>query len=161
MQLEAIRDGVMFPYVESTDVYRCPVAQKNEMRTYSCSPSLGIESFMDWPYVLKNSEIRSSGTRLVFLDDYGQNWDAQWYVWYDQPRWWNPIPARHGKGTVASFADAHSEWWDWKDQRTIDWASLDWQDAENAKDGPETRQPENQDLRRIQTAIFGKIGYDF
>jgi hypothetical protein len=55
----------------------------------------------------------------------------------------------------------HAEWWDWQDQRTIDWASLDWQDAENAKNGPETLQPGNEDLRRIQTAVFGGIGYDF
>jgi prepilin-type N-terminal cleavage/methylation domain-containing protein len=53
MQLEAIRNGVLFPYIESTDVYRCPVAQKNEMRTYSCSPTLGTEGFEGWPYVLK------------------------------------------------------------------------------------------------------------
>jgi hypothetical protein len=34
-QLNAIRDGLLFKYAKMTKLYRCPVAERNEMRTYS------------------------------------------------------------------------------------------------------------------------------
>ncbi len=68
--------------------------------------------------------MKQLSTRLAFNDDHGENWDAMWYIFYKEPRWWNPVPMRHGKGTVASFTDAHSEFHPWKDERTIEYAQM-------------------------------------
>ena len=58
----------------------------------------------------KLSEIKRPGERLVFLDDYGQDWDACWAIRHTRPSWWNPIPMRHHGGTTLGFADGHTEW---------------------------------------------------
>ncbi len=160
-QLKALRVGVLFPYVNSVKVYRCPVAKRSEMRTYSIvHPMNGGELNPGAPIVRKTLDIKQPGMRIVFVDDYGEDWDGAWAVHYNAPKWWNPIPMRHGKGTVASHADGHAEFHSWTDPRSIDWAQLTWQEAEAQRGGALTTQPDNQDLQDIQKACWGKLGYE-
>ncbi len=157
-QIEAIRGGKLYRYTNTVEVYRCPVAKPQEMRTYSCNFVLGVDSDQNGR-CRKLEDIKHASERIVFLDDYGNNWDAQWVVWYDQPRWWNPIPARHGPGTVTSFADGHADYWRWTDPRTIEWSNLTWLEAETQRNSGNTLQSNNMDLMTIQRGIFGKLGY--
>jgi prepilin-type N-terminal cleavage/methylation domain-containing protein len=160
-QIAAIRAGELYPYTTTEKVYRCPVAKRNEMRTYSAAPSLnGPVVETGAPIAKSLNLLRQLSTRLVFIDDHGQNWDAMWYIFYKEPRWWNPIPMRHGAGTVASFADVHSEFHGWKDPRTVEYAQMTWLQAETSR-GSEPAQPGNVDLQWIQTAVWGKLGYTF
>ena len=160
VQLEALRSGVLFKYVPNAKVFRCPVAKSTEMRTYSCIHALnGADIGEKGPMAKKIEEIKQPGMRIVFIDDYGEDWDASWTVHYNQPKWWNPIPMRHGKGTVASHVDGHCEFYYWVDARTIDWARLSWAEAEAQRPGPLTSQPNNPDLEKIQKAYWGKLGY--
>jgi prepilin-type processing-associated H-X9-DG protein len=159
-QLESIRNGCLYPYIEAEGSYHCPVAKKNETRTYSMFESINLGS--DWlgPTVTKLSDLRNTGARGLFIDDYMDNWDADWTIYYDQPKWWNPVPMRHGKGTVLSFADGHSEWWAWKDTRTVNLARLSWEEQESKRDiDPAFIQPNNPDLIRCQMATWGRLGY--
>ena len=158
-QIEAIKAGVLYKYVKNVKVYRCPVAKSYEMRTYSCSHAMNGGSFDGGPVVKSKYKIKYPAMRIVFLDDFGEDWDAAWAVPWSRPAWWNPIPARHGAGTIVAFADGHSEWWPWKDQRTIDlMAKWDW----GAKgDNLGIVQTGNPDLIRVQKAIWGNdLGYD-
>jgi prepilin-type N-terminal cleavage/methylation domain-containing protein len=160
-QVAAIRAGELYRYTTTEKVYRCPVAKRNEMRTYGAAPALnGPIAETDPPIVKNLNLLKQLSARLVFIDDYGENWDAVWYIFYREPRWWNPIPMRHGAGTVASFADVHSEFHGWKDPRTVEYAQMTWQQAENYRASAPT-QPGNQDLRWVQTAVWGKLGYTF
>jgi prepilin-type N-terminal cleavage/methylation domain-containing protein len=160
VQLEALRSGVLFRYVPNVKVFRCPVAKSTEMRTYSCTHALnGADIGQNAPMVKKMDQIKQPGMRMVFIDDYGEDWDAAWTVHYNQPKWWNPIPMRHGKGTVVSHVDGHSDFYSWMDARTIDWARLSWADAEAQRPGPLTTQPGNEDLEKMQKAYWGKLGY--
>jgi prepilin-type N-terminal cleavage/methylation domain-containing protein len=159
-QVNALRNGVLFRYVQDAKVYRCPVAKSYEMRTYSIVQAMnGYDLLEKAPVCTRIQDIKQPGMRIVFIDDYGEDWDAAWTVHFDQPKWWNPIPMRHGKGTVASHADGHCEFYGWTDARTIDWARLSWQDAEAQKTGAMTSQPGNRDLEMIQRACWGKLGY--
>jgi prepilin-type N-terminal cleavage/methylation domain-containing protein len=159
-QLEALRAGVLFAYTQDVKVYRCPVAMRREMRTYSIVHAMnGGDLRQDAPVCQNILNLKHPGTRIVFIDDYGEDWDAAWAVHYSQPKWWNPIPMRHGKGTVASHADGHSEFHSWTDPRTIDWAQLSWQEAEAQRGGALTTQPGNEDLQKIQKACWGELGY--
>jgi prepilin-type processing-associated H-X9-DG protein len=110
--------------------------------------------------VLKNMyKIKQPGLRLVFLDDFGEDWDAAWAVCWSRPVWWNPIPARHGAGTTVAFADGHSEWWAWKDQRTVElMAKWDWA---SRGDNLNLEQQGNPDLMQIQKAVWGELGYTY
>jgi prepilin-type N-terminal cleavage/methylation domain-containing protein/prepilin-type processing-associated H-X9-DG protein len=162
-QLEAIRRGQLFKYVQTFKVYRCPVAKSYEMRTYSCTHSMNGArrpdgtSFDGGPLVRNIYKIKQPALRFVFLDDFGEDWDAAWAVPWSRPAWWNPIPARHGAGTTVSFADGHSEWWAWKDQRTIDlMEAWDW---DSRGDNLNLAQQGNPDLLRVQKAAWGTLGY--
>lgn len=159
-QLDAIRNGLLFEYAKMVKLYRCPVAKRNEMRTYSTVHSMNGAKFTGSGDVYKKlSEIRRPGERLVFLDDYGQDWDACWAVWYTQPSWWNPIPMRHHGGTTLAFAEGHCEWWGWRDQRTIDYGKEPWAASESGG-GIDKNQPGNVDLMKLQKAAWGNLGYE-
>jgi prepilin-type processing-associated H-X9-DG protein len=119
----------------------------------------GADLLEGQPICRKINEIKRPGMRIVFIDDYGEDWDAAWTVHFNQPRWWNPIPMRHGKGTVVSHADGHCEFYSWTDARTIEWAQLSWADAEAQRTGTLTSQPGNKDLEKMQRAYWGKLGY--
>jgi prepilin-type N-terminal cleavage/methylation domain-containing protein len=160
-QIAAIRAGQLYPFAGAEKVYRCPVAKKNEMRTYSASPAMNGYTDTNGGTVVKNvNKLKQLSTRLVYIDDHGENWDAMWYIFYKQARWWNPVPMRHGKGTVSSFADGHSDFHPWKDERTVEYAQMTWLVAENSR-GTEPPQPGNEDLRWAQVSVWGDLGYEF
>jgi len=164
-QIEAIKGGLLFEYVKNVKVYRCPVAKSYEMRTYGCSHGMnGIETHGvaggptgNGPVFKNRDKIKHAAQRIVFLDDYGEDWDAAWAIPWDRPFWWNPIPSRHGDGTTFSFADGHSEYWKWKDPRTIEvMGGLDWWERDH---NINIRQDGNDDMIRVQKAIWGSRGY--
>lgn len=160
-QQQALEEGALFRYAPNIKAYRCPVAMKYEMRTYSIVHGMNGYDFGGIAPVCKRiQDVKQPGTRMVFIDDYGEDYDAAWAVHFDQPKWWNPIPMRHGKGTVASHADGHAAFYSWTDPRTIEWAQLSWQEAESQKGAALTTQPGNRDLEEIQKAAWGKLGYE-
>ena len=159
LQWQSLRDGCLWPYVGAEKSYRCPVAAKTEMRTYSMFVSINLGSNWLGPSVMKLSELRNAGSRGLFIDDYMDNWDADWTIYFSEPRWWNPVPMRHGKGTVLSFADGHSEWWDWEDPRTLEISRLTWLEAETRRTTPLFEQRGNLDLLRSQRTTWGRVGY--
>ena len=120
------------------------------------SQDAGGRSFDGGP-VLKNMyKIKQPATRFVFIDDFGEDWDAAWAVCWSRPSWWNPVPARHGAGTTLAMADGHSEWWAWKDQRTIElMEKWDW---DRLGDNLQIQQQGNPDLMLIQKAAWGESG---
>jgi prepilin-type processing-associated H-X9-DG protein len=158
--LEALHAGVLFTYTKNAKVYRCPVAVRGEMRTYSIVHAMNGSDLGQGGAVCRELfNLKHPGMRIVFIDDYGEDWDAAWAVHYNAPRWWNPIPMRHGKGTMASHADGHAEFHSWTDPRTINWAELNWQEAESRRGDALTTQSGNGDLQKIQKACWGKLGY--
>jgi len=165
VQIDAVKRGVLFKYVQNVGVYRCPVAKSNEKRTYSCSHAMnGIDTKDDMgpcgggPVVKNRYYIKSPVERIVYLDDYGEDWDAAWAIPWNRPFWWNPIPARHGSGNTWSFADGHAEYWKWEDPSTIKiMAKTDWWDK---SDNINIRQQDNRDMIRVQKATWGSLGYE-
>jgi prepilin-type N-terminal cleavage/methylation domain-containing protein len=165
MQREALEKGLLFPYLETTNVFRCPIAQKNELRTYSMPQSMNGFAGTSWgggEILTRINQIKKPGNRITFLDDYIYDWDACWMVYYDEPTWWNITPIRHGSGgNVFSFADGHSDFHAWKDRRTIELAERCNEDnlrgIKNA--GYTENQPGNEDLVWVQRAVWGKLGY--
>jgi prepilin-type processing-associated H-X9-DG protein len=164
-QIEAIKDGSLFPYVKNERLYKCPTGLRGETRTYAI-----VDSMNGWPSgprIKKRVQIRRPGERVVFLDE-GCITFASWSVPYGTEAWyggvvavagfWNgnnrhkdPPPIRHGNGTNFSYADGHSEYWKWKDPRTISYGRLE------VGSGP--NQPGNPDLHRVQKAVWGELGY--
>jgi len=169
-QVRAIEEGALFPYGKTAKLYQCPSGLRGEMRTYAI-----VDAMNGWPTTpdkpelnIKNRmRITRPGERLVFVDE-GWATLASWSVPYSRESWWgstvvqagilaadnrhkDPPPVRHGGGTSFSFADGRSEYWKWRDQRTIDYGKM--------TPGADPVQPGNPDLHRVQQAYWGKLGY--
>jgi prepilin-type processing-associated H-X9-DG protein len=67
--------------------------------------------------------------------------------WLDEP------PIRHGDGGTWSFVDGHSEYWKWKDPRTLTFLEYNtgiWKGVDF---------PDSPDIRKAQMAVWGELGY--
>ncbi len=162
-RIQAIENGLLFPYCESIDIYKCPTGIRDELVTNAIMDRMNGNAATSGPsnkILTKKSEITSPGRRAVFLDE-GRLSPSSWTIYFDRPRWWDQITARHGNGTNFSFADGHSEYWKWSDERTLEVCNADygnWQS--NLRLNPVfSTQPGNVDLHRVQVGAWGKLGY--
>jgi prepilin-type N-terminal cleavage/methylation domain-containing protein len=167
VQIWAIKAGALYKYTRMVEVYRCPRTRENELRTYSTNAGVngyidgtfdGVNKWTDW-VVQRIDRLKRSSGRLVFLDDYPEDNDACWMISPMQEKWWNPLSMRHDMGTTLAFADSHAEWWRWTDSRTMQFAHMSWQDWQAAENSTKMVQPNNRDLRKLQLACWGKLGY--
>jgi len=125
----AIRNGALFPYLKTINVYKCGTGRsiQNECRMYSIVDGmncivLGSFTASGVKLVKRRTQIKYPALRSVFLDDGGTGGSTLggWSVWPDRYEWWDPPPIRHGEGTTFSFADGHAEHLKWKDHRTVE-----------------------------------------
>jgi prepilin-type processing-associated H-X9-DG protein len=127
----AVRYGTLFPYNDSTDIYRCPsdkstVAGSGDPRSRSYSMSTGMnwknEGSPGGATVSKTTAITRPGPTqaAVFLDEKEDSIDNNALGIYGmtstQVGYWNVPASRHSDGCVLSFADGHAEYWKWQDE---------------------------------------------
>ncbi len=170
IQMDAIRVGALFAYCRAEKVYRCPTGVRGEMRTYSTG--YGMNGCFDAPgtyvgnkgarvdrtvlMVKRRSEITipSPAYRLVFLDE-GRISPDSYAAYYLTAKWWDPPFVRHGDGTNVAFADGHSDYWKYQGKETIE--------AGKQPNPPYGYTPTTEDglvdLRKMQEAIWGRVGY--
>ncbi len=156
-RMEGVRSGMLYRYCPDVKLYKCPTGIRGEVITYAIVDAM---NGFDWVregvtlpkgvYIKLRSEIRQPSRRIVFIDE-GRLSPDSWTIYYDRAQWWDGTPARHGDGTNFSFADGHSEYWKWKDPRTV---------ARSKGKPTATVQLDNPDLQRIQRAFWGKLGYE-
>jgi len=152
VQIEAIKSGRLYEYCKNLKLYKCPTGIRGELRTYSVVSSMNtIPGRSKKGKVFKNrTSIARQAERIVFVDE-GRISNYAYNVFYNQPKWIDLPPLRHGNGTNFSFADGHSEYWKWKDPLTVKFAK--------GEAGVSASQPGNEDLIRLQKGIWGKLGY--
>ncbi len=161
-RIDGIKRGLLFTYCPDFKLYKCPTGIRGEVVTYAIvDPMNGYDAIPGAGKIIRNrNEIRNPALRAVFLDE-GRLSPASWTIHYDQEKWWDQITARHGDGTNFSFADGHSEYWKWKDPRTLEVAKMDyahWQGTARHDDSI-AKQPGNPDLHKVQRAAWGDLGY--
>jgi prepilin-type N-terminal cleavage/methylation domain-containing protein len=138
--------GALFPYTESIKAYRCPVGDRDQWRTCSIVDSMnGHHENNTWPVVRKLSELKSPGTRMVFLDE-GYATTESWTIYPNRIQWWDGVPLRHGEGTTVGLADNSAEYWKWVDEKTIKWAKGEMDAVLSAQNNP--------DFDKIQAAVW-------
>ena len=161
-RIQGIEDGLLFPYCSSIDIYKCLTGMRDEVVTYAIVDRMNGNAATSGPgnkILTRKSEITSPGRRAVFLDE-GRLSPSSWTIYFDRPRWWDQITARHGNGTNFSFADGHSDYWKWRDDRTLEVCNADIDDWQGNLIGTSlATQPGNVDLHKIQIAAWGKLGY--
>jgi len=147
-----LMDGALYKYCENVEIYRCPTGIRGEVLTYAIVDALngatsipGTKDLM----IKRLSQVQRQSERFVFIDE-GKISPDSWTVFYDQESWWDLPTVRHGDGTNFSFVDGHSEYWKWRDERTVKLAKG--QITDSAQAG-------NRDLHAVQKAAWGKLGY--
>ncbi len=159
VQLEGLHDGGLFKYVKDEKLFKCPTGVRGEYITYAITDAMnGHRGHMSGITTVKRrTDIRRPSSRMIFIDE-GKLSPSSWTLYYDQPRWWDQITARHGVGTNVSMADNHAEYYKWNDPRTREVAEHpNWQSA--GRQTPLATQPGNADLHKVQRAMWGKLGY--
>ncbi|MEN6338119.1 MAG: prepilin-type N-terminal cleavage/methylation domain-containing protein [Phycisphaerales bacterium] len=160
--LDGIRRGQIYKYAPNFNLYKCPTGVRGEMVTYAIPDSMNGYYYI--PGAQKQiktlrTQIRNVSEQIIFLDE-GRLSPSSWTIHYDQERWWDQITARHGDGTNFGFADGHSDYWKWKDPRTLEVAKAKYDDWQNSlRNGPMASSPGNEDLHAVQRGVFGKLGY--
>ncbi len=158
-QTQALEHGKLYPYLEAPKAYSCPASKRYEIRAYSIIEILGYQEPDNVPprlgnlaIVTKTTQIKSPGTRIVFLDE-GEASFAGYTMWYNAHVWWDYPPIRHDNGVTLGYVDGHADFYKWKDQQTI-----------KAGEAGETgggipAQDNNPDLMMMQRGAFGSLGY--
>ena len=151
-QRELLKTGVLYRYCENVNIYKCPTGIRGEVLTYAIVDALngatsipGTRDLM----IKRLSQVKRQSERFVFIDE-GKVSPDSWTVYYDRESWWDRPTVRHGNGTNFSFVDGHSEYWKWRDARTVKLAKGELNDAAQAG---------NRDLHAVQKAAWGKLGY--
>jgi len=141
--------GLLFPYCQSTEFYLCPAHEPyEEWRTYSIGDSMnGYDSVDGGEVIKKLGHIKFPEERMVFIDE-GFATTESWTIYANRVQWWDWVPLRHGEGTSVSFADGHSEYWRWNDERTVLFSQGQMDSVTAAQN--------NRDFQKIQRAVWGR-----
>jgi prepilin-type N-terminal cleavage/methylation domain-containing protein/prepilin-type processing-associated H-X9-DG protein len=153
----AVLNGAMYPYCKNVKLYRCSTAFAGEWRTYSVVDAMN-STWLDAPENMmykKRAKIPRPSDRLVFVDDSDATPMGAWSVHYAMEAWWDEPPLRHGAGANFSFADQHSEYWKWKDPRTLKFNAGN---TDEWKHRPEVTRG-SVDVHKAQMAAWGELGY--
>lgn len=161
LYLQAINDGVIWPYNENEGIYRCPTGDKGELITTSIFPSMGWKSRDKYaslvnygtPYQ-KLSEIKQPSSRFNYTDE-GRLTIDFYLVYYAREAWCDQPLERHNEGQTFVFADMHSEHWKWIDERTKEMSRLTWEEYAATWLGVDC--PDNPDLVKMRLATWGEI----
>jgi hypothetical protein len=130
-RFDAIREGLLFPYVGDVNTYHCPADQAlNDpnypvFRTYSIAGGANGEDWASYTKAEVYSDLESPATQYIFVEvanPRGCNIGS----WQMQPRagnpsWTDPLAMWHEESTTLGFADGHAEVRRWHDESLIDW----------------------------------------
>ena len=155
VQIQAIENGMLFPYCQTLKIYRCPTVSRTELRSYSIVCSLNTNPANSWKgkVLTKMGQVPNAPSRAVFICE-GEISNQGFAIYYFDNEWRDDPPIHHSEGTTFSFVDGHSDYWKWRDQDTIDYAI----EQATGVPGPGPVQPDNQDLFRLRRAVWGSLG---
>jgi prepilin-type processing-associated H-X9-DG protein len=173
IQREEIQDGALWPYLQELNLYRCPSGYAGEMLNYTIADGMNGLTRIGTTYGGKSvrvgdtvlwirnfDEIITPGPdkRMVFIDE-GWITPDSFNTHYTLEAWWDDPPIRHNDGTTVSFADGHTEYWQWKGADTIEYGRRSDGVHMGGSRTPQTAEG-REDLHRLQRAVWGRLGYE-
>ena len=163
LQIQTVERGALYPYVQTTKAYRCPLSKKGQAKCYSISDVMGNIEVASAPerggeqLVIKTTQIKLASGRIVFLDEDDISYGG-YSVYYDRASWWDWPPFRHNNGVTLGYADGHADYYKWREKDTLDLTRKIREDPSSVTVG-DLSQPGNEDLIKMQRGIFGALGY--
>jgi prepilin-type N-terminal cleavage/methylation domain-containing protein/prepilin-type processing-associated H-X9-DG protein len=130
--LDWIRAGLLWPYTQNVEVYKCPGDKSQNTRSMSMNAWMNpitTEGLLDGnQYVIfrKQTNIRRPSDTWVAIDEKPGTINDGWFVVRpDNRRVWYDIPASyHNDAGGLSFADGHAEIRKWTDPKILDPTSI-------------------------------------
>jgi prepilin-type N-terminal cleavage/methylation domain-containing protein/prepilin-type processing-associated H-X9-DG protein len=142
--LDFLKNGLLFPFINSTDIYKCAGDKTSHIRSMSMNAwmnPINTEQQLDPAYVIyrKQANIRNPVDTWVTIDENPRSINDGWFlVKPNNPYIWRDVPAAyHNDAGGMSFADGHAEIKKWTDKavlaqsgtqtrRDLDSEDLDW-----------------------------------
>ena len=179
-----VESGALWPYLRDIDIYSCPNRRIYKLGIYSIVTAANGGATVEGTYLqdsrspvlypgirvgktvlklTKLTDIISPGAaqRAVFID--ARSAGNEFYVHYLYPKWqFNSLPPIHHSGGVTlSMADGHAEYWKWKGRETVEISRKLWPraPASEIKDLEPQTEDGLYDLKRLQRATWGRLGY--
>jgi prepilin-type N-terminal cleavage/methylation domain-containing protein/prepilin-type processing-associated H-X9-DG protein len=134
--VNALKQGLLYPYNPTVGVYQCPTALTvlpktitqrwaKLVRNYSLEGRMGGTKDTEWvlgaayPQYTKMTQIMrpAPSEAMTFVDESIETLDDGYFAvnYADEKKGWQNSPTvRHGKSGVFAFADGHSELWHWR-----------------------------------------------
>ncbi len=138
--------GVLWPYLQDLEVYRCPRGRTGHLITYAMVSSANHHGgLVAGTYIRERAgrEMTDRGVRVgntvlrltrltdivspgpaqrtVFLDRGQTPLIIDFWVNYLYPTWsYNAPPTHHAEEMTLSMADGHTEYWKWKGRDTVE-----------------------------------------
>jgi prepilin-type N-terminal cleavage/methylation domain-containing protein/prepilin-type processing-associated H-X9-DG protein len=139
---ETITRGELYRFLNTPEVYKCPVDTIDRVRSYSINGYLNGH-WATYPSVTTLGTVKRSSEILLFIEelDY-RGWNIGSFVVEDPFIFVDYPPSWHMRGATMTFVDGHGEAWTWVDKRT-------WELRENY-----TSSPGNKDFTRIRDASY-------
>jgi prepilin-type processing-associated H-X9-DG protein len=159
-RINGIKNGALYRYLKDIKLYKCPTGVHGEALTYAIVDPMNGHDKMEYTgeRLTLRTQIRNATSQIVFIDE-GLATVASWTVYYLKEWWWDKITCRHGDGTDFGFADGHSEYWKWKDPRTIKIGRSQYDAALTPPVDNSYWGKGNEDLHRVQIGVWGRLGY--
>jgi len=124
--------GLIYPYVNNTNLYRCAANQKrfvgNQIQPRSYSMNCWLSPINPWKttgvrnYYKEGDLVVPGAVNLfVFIDENENSINDSYFVCDPtQVNWWQDVPAtRHAGAAGLSYADGHSEMRTWHDRYVL------------------------------------------
>jgi prepilin-type N-terminal cleavage/methylation domain-containing protein/prepilin-type processing-associated H-X9-DG protein len=177
-QIQGIHSGALWRLAKEVKVYSCPTGLRGEMVTYAAVDAvngryiqrtgvtttsgvgtIGVTVGKTVLWLTRTTQIVSPAPayRAVYIDE-GWVTPDSFATNYTTAQWWDDPPVRHGDGTNLSFADGHADYWKWKGTDTIE-KGRDASRSHTGSIGSPTTSAGFADLKRLQTAVWGRVGY--
>jgi len=151
-ELKGIRQGALYRYVKTVDVYRCPSDDRKRdpgratFRSYSIAGGMNGEERYEYTQraIIKYTEIRNPVSKYVFVEEADpRQWNmGSWVVNPTGDSWLDPLSIWHNKRSTLGWADGHAEIHRWLDERTIEMSETGQFSATH---------PDNPDLKFMQS----------
>jgi prepilin-type N-terminal cleavage/methylation domain-containing protein/prepilin-type processing-associated H-X9-DG protein len=149
-KIRGFEAGVIWPYLESPDVYHCPVDKRwrkpptdpapshpldintiGGYRSYSLGAVLSAAGYGETGtgeneyVIIKYSDFSNPGSKITFLeeqagDGFNENY---WDVYLNSDLWWDPFAIVHNGSSTFAYADGHAERHKWTDKNMIAYAA--------------------------------------
>lgn len=131
-EIEGIKQGTLWPYLDSIDVFHCPADNRDTklgvgFRSYSMIGTI-VDDYgsMITPdhRVERFTEIKSPGSKYITVEETDMEWTwnaGSWVINLSSGTWFDPVAGWHTDGMSLAFADGHAEKIKWQHPDTKVW----------------------------------------